>query len=142
MVDVTFGAYKKGLADRPGVDANEWATAFVEEWFKIIEIFFPIFKDGAFSDESEWRIIRSLQPADLPTLVYQQRRSMMTRHLPMTPNRELQGKVHRLPISEIVVGPSRHNGVSHVSVNDLLRSVEYPDGSVYVRISGVPFQTP
>jgi len=112
------------------------------EWFKFAEILLPIFKDVAFSDESEWRIIRSLQPTDVGNMEYQQKQSMMTRHLPMTPTSLSHTKAELLPINRITVGPSRHKLISTVGVNDLLRTLGYPDGSVAVGMSAIPFQNP
>jgi hypothetical protein len=142
IVERAFDAYRQGLTDRPGVAASEWATVFVSEWFKYADMLLPMLKNAAFSDESEWRIIRSLQPTDVGQMIYQQKSSMMTRHLPMRPKLRRPAAVKLLPISEIVVGPSRHKAISTIGVNDLLRTLGYPDGSVEVSLSAIPFQLP
>ena len=98
-------------------------------------------KDPAFEAEREWRIIHKLRPSDIRSMVYRQRQTLMSRHIPFNyQKRDGDGSPPLLPIQKIVVGPSRHKLVSQTSVYDLLRTQGYPASKPTVEPSKIPFQ--
>jgi hypothetical protein len=144
VVQATLAFYREGLAARPGADAAQWAHVFLQAWSNELTYIAPIIKHPAFSAEMEWRLLRQLREPDLPNLKYRQRQSMMARHLPLALRLPYAPAGSRLlPISGVLVGPSRHKDLSVVSVATMLRTIGYPE-QVYknVKPSQVPFQAP
>lgn len=139
VVDATIRFYLQGLAARPGVRAEVWVDTFLTAWSNVITYLAPMVKHPAFASEKEWRVIRRLTSADLPSVKIQQRHGMLRRHLPLA-LRTVHAPNH-LPIRAVRVGPARHKEVSRVSVATLLQTQKYPE-QVYnnVLVSDVPFQ--
>jgi hypothetical protein len=138
----TIQFFKRGLARRPGAEREKWAASFLPEWQNYVIYFAPILKDSAFKDEHEWRLILSLSEEDRPKLQIQQRRSLISTHLPLSFG-------DKLPIKRVVVGPCRHPRVSLVSVGSYLTArgykvsdeVHFTGKEIIVESSKVPFQT-
>jgi hypothetical protein len=98
----------------------------------------PLIKHPAFANENESRITKGFAADDLEKLRFVQKGSMMSRHLPLQPPGRAPTMPYRLPIAEIIVGPSRHPQISRTTVDTLLRQKGYPTGMV--SISKIPFQ--
>ncbi len=111
----------------------------LEVWSNAITYVAPVIKHPKFEAEKEWRLVRQLQEEDLPTLRFQQKQSMLRRHLPLALHD--QKAEDRLPIVGVRVGPARHKEISKIAVADLLRTKGYLK-EVYenVSLSEVPFQ--
>jgi hypothetical protein len=82
----------------------------------------PAIKNPGFEGEKEVRLIRQLQDSDHENICVLQRKTMMSRHLPIS--FPAGGKL--LPIASIMVGPSRHKAITQLSVEALLRAKQYP----------------
>jgi hypothetical protein len=124
-----------------GRERGAWAQAFLMEWVNNITYLAPILKDPAFHAEKEWRLILRLRPEDIENMKYRQKPAMMSRHLPLAFPPPGQPASKLLPISEIMVGPSRHKEISRVTVANMLRTHAYPDDQRTVSVSSIPFQT-
>jgi hypothetical protein len=127
-----------GLRKYAPRDPEKWGAEFLEAWEKAITLVAPLIKDPAFSNENECRITRGFVANDLERIRFVQKGSMMSRHLPLQPPGRMPTTPYRLPIAEIIVGPSRHPQTSRTSVDTLLRQKGYPTGMV--SISKIPFQ--
>lgn len=135
----TLQFFKEGLAKRTGA-AQDWQTEFLGEWDMMLSYLTPMVKDPAFQSEHEYRITYQLKVEDLPDLKFVQKSSLISRHLPLAFASEFgESPSDRLPIKEILVGPSRHKEISAVSVHTLLRQKGYD--SVSVEVSTIPFQS-
>jgi hypothetical protein len=88
---------------------------FVALYLSYIEMFLVCLKNPAFEAEKEWRLICTYRPLDPTKMIFRQRQSVMSRHLPL----RLEGK---LPITGITVGPCRYPTLSRIAVNDLLQA--------------------
>jgi hypothetical protein len=139
VADQTVSFFTEGLRARGNVDREQWHREFATVWGEACAWIAPVIKDPAFKSEEEWRLVRPLNAADVASMKYRQRRSMMTRHLPIT--LALPGSARPLPIVEIMVGPSRHKESSRASVGDLLQAHGYPHEDNRVTISHIPFQS-
>jgi hypothetical protein len=140
-----------GVVPIPGLDghtpekaralkAKSWAEEFLPIWQQWIGRLAAMVKDPSFHAEDEYRLIHELQVSELPELHYRQKQSLMARHLPMIyPLHGNATQSCRLPITEIIVGPSRHKEISAVSVRTFMQQKGYPD--VLVSVSKIPFQT-
>lgn len=138
----SFIFFSKGLSARLGVNRDEWIDAFFQSWSEAITWLAPITKHHKFEAEREWRLVRQLQPNDVPNMKYRQRQMMMSRHVPLNLGFEPKPKKRPiLPIAEIIVGPSRHKNISRISVGDLLRTHEYDLTGIKITVSEVPYQT-
>jgi hypothetical protein len=137
IVTATLQFFMTGVKSATKGTREQWADAFLPVWADALTWLIPVIKDDAFAAEREWRVVHRLQPADTDRMKYVQRRMMMSRHLPID-FPAVGGKV-LLPISEIVVGPSRYKPISRVSVGDLLRTHHYVTANVSE--SRIPFQT-
>ena len=124
----------------PGKDRDAWMADYLTYWSDQLTPYAVLIKHPSFQTEAEWRCIRILRPEDALLLEFQQRQSMMSRHLPrkFPPPEHPDAKL--LPISQIIVGPCRHREVSRISIGDLLLKASYPDDRIMVTVSAVPFQ--
>lgn len=119
-------------------DLSEWTSEFLEAWGRAITMVSPLIKDQHFKAEEECRIVKGFVESDLNDLVFIQKRSMMSRHLPIRPGPSQLIENYKLPIAEIMVGPCRHPEISRTSVNTMLRKYGYDEN--LVSISNIPFQ--
>ena len=134
---ITF--YLRGLA-LPGRTRAGWMQSFLTAWAVHIGHIAPVIKNPAFKDEEEWRIFHPLQPADTPNMVYRQKRTLMSRHLPVRLFKAaVPDEPKLMPITGVMVGPSRHKNITRVSVGDLMRTQGY-GASISVSMSDIPFQ--
>jgi Protein of unknown function (DUF2971) len=137
----TLKFFRVGLERRPGADRKKWADSFLTTWRNHIVYVAPVIKDGSFKDEREWRLIINLRDEDIESVELQQRSSLISRHLPLSFGA-------KLPIREVVVGPSRHPSVSRISVGTYLRARGYAlneagendPAKVGVASSNIPYQ--
>jgi hypothetical protein len=130
----TVRFYKEGLE----AAIPNWDEVFLAVWDVSLTQLAPALKDPGFELEREVRVIHQLHQLELPDLRVLQRKTMMSRHLPM--RFPAGGPVYRprIPIHRIMVGPSRHKAISAVSVDTLLRTHGYAGGMVFS--SARPFQ--
>lgn len=135
VAQMTLRYFLQGLS---GKDRNfeTWSEKFLIEWGKHLTYLAPLIKHPKFFEEHEWRLVRQLRPNEHTKLTYRSKSTMIARHLPL----KLSEPDKILPITKIIVGPSRNKNVSRISVGDLLKSSLYPDGKVQVVESEVPFQ--
>jgi DUF2971 family protein len=111
VVDATVKFYLDGLAARPGVDHTQWGESFLQVWSHTVSDIAPMIKDPAFATENEWRLIHRLGHTDLPNLKFQQRQSMLRRHLPL--KLRSPGYPH-LPICAVVRAASGRRSRTHI----------------------------
>jgi hypothetical protein len=138
----TLDFFCKGLKLRPGADRKTWAHAFARAFGPHIVYLAPILKDPAFFQEEEWRLVCTLGDADREKIEIKQRQALISRHLPLK-------FLDKIPIREVLVGPSRHPNTSRISVADYLLAKGYElnqegenaPGKVTVASSNIPFQT-
>ena len=90
---------------------------FLDLWHDVLGEIAPLIKDPAFAEEREWRLMRlvNYDSCDLKALEFSNSQSMLKRHFKLN-----IAKDGRLPINEIMVGPSRHQQVSVHSLYALL----------------------
>jgi hypothetical protein len=143
IVDVVAAAtvrfFLQGLG-APGRTPAGWMQSFLPAWANAIGYIAPVIKHPAFKDEDEWRIFHPLRDTDPPHMIYRQKRTLMSRHLPLRFFRTgVPDDPKLMPIAEIMIGPSRHKNVSRTSVGDLMRTRGY-GSAVAVTMSNAPFQ--
>jgi len=144
VANATMSFFKEGLYARPTGEINTatidtWATEFLGVWEGLVGRLAPMIKDPAFRGENEYRIVHELQVREMGQLRFRQKQTLMSRHLPLIfppPNYATQSQL--LPITEVMVGPSRHKEISRVSVDTFLRQKGY--SAVPVTMSNIPFQ--
>ena len=110
--------------------AEQWADEVARWWLWHLSFLSPLLKDPAFSSEGGWRLIRWLEDADRAKMVFFRRRTMMTRHIPISFSnpiaiKGLEKPYAPLPIKSVTIGPTYHPEVSKISVGDLLISRGY-----------------
>jgi hypothetical protein len=135
--------FKEGLQARSTGEVNTatidaWATEFLAVWEKFVFYVAPMVKDLAFRGENEYRVVHELQEHEIGQLLFKQKETLMSRHLPLIfPPANYATQSRLLPIAEVMVGPSRHKEISRVSVETFLRQKGY---QVPVTVSKIPFQ--
>jgi hypothetical protein len=138
VAEATVKFFREGL-QRYGTDTvDQWTGEFLNKWDLAITHVAPLIKHAAYKSECECRLSKALMVNELQEIRFQQKNTMLTRHLPLHPQYEGQPSPYRLPISEIIVGPCRHPHVSRISVGTLLQQCGY-DPNI-VRVSEIPFQ--
>lgn len=98
---------------------------------KIVEIS-SYFKHNKFNSEREYRIISYGKPDKIK---YREGTSMIIPYI----EGNLLDKNGKLPISQIIVGPTPHKELSRVSIKNLLTSIGYED--VDVEYSDIPYRS-
>jgi hypothetical protein len=129
----TVRFYEEGPADH-----LTWDRAYLEAWDARLTSIAPMFKDPGFRLEQEVRIVHQLQESEYSDLKILQKKSMLSRHLPL--RFPLGGPTHRpkLPLKEIMIGPCRHRRITQVSIGTLLKARGYSD--VPITFSNLPYQ--
>jgi hypothetical protein len=138
VAEATVRFFREGLERYGSESEDQWTEVFLTAWDEAITQVAPLIKNAAYSSESECRLSKGLIAAELQEIRFQQKNTMLTRHLPIRPQYEGQPSPYRLPISEILVGPCRHPHVSRISVGTLVQQYGY-DPKI-VKISEIPFQ--
>lgn len=134
----TIKLYEEGLAGKNSDEIVKWENEFLLSWDSNISYLAPLVKDPGFSDENEYRIIHEFVADDLKKIVISQKKTMMTRHVPICFPRGGEAWVPRLPIENVMVGPCRHPGITGISVDTLLRRMGYGGGKMMYSVR--PFQ--
>jgi len=126
--DATAKFYEEGLAGKDSEQIAKWENDFLDMWDSNIAYLAPLLKDPGFASEEEYRIIHPFMPADLIRIRIVQKKTMMTRHIPL----RLGGEswIPRLPIEKVMIGPCRHPKITGISVDTLLRKMGYGTGKV------------
>jgi hypothetical protein len=125
-----------GVSKKRAPSIEEWAAEFLQYFANLVMVFAPFLKHPRFAGEREWRLVYHLQDEAIPRKRYLQRSSMMTQHVPL--RLKMRDEDHPcLPLTGIVVGPSRHKEISKISVNDLLRTHGY---SPCARLTEIPYR--
>jgi hypothetical protein len=99
------------------------------------------FKNPGFSEEQEWRLVlvHSSWPPDLARLVFRQRAAELFPSMPLgLAGRESEEFEGRLPIREVVYGPSPHRDLVSETVLSLLSKHGYR--GITVRGSAIPLR--
>ncbi|KLK93104.1 hypothetical protein AA309_11135 [Microvirga vignae] len=138
IAEATVRFYCEGLRRRPGVDREKWLTCFLTTWEVVVSPFAVMLKHPKFSGEKEWRFVRTLQAEDVNNLQFLQRRTLMSRHLPLRFPSEREPGL--LPITHVKVGPCRYKQISRISAGDLLLKKGYDVDGILFEESEAPFQ--
>jgi hypothetical protein len=144
VLDGLYALYLKYVKTRGDAGLAEWSLVFLDRAWNACSGLAALVKHSAFAAEDEWRALFWYdQNRDHEKLRFVPRTSMISRHIPLRfPPSENESRFppKALPISRVVVGPSRHKELSALAVNDLFVKMEYPTGHVGVDLSVVPFQ--
>ena len=116
-------------------DPEKWANEFIAAFSWALDIFACLFKHPKFSGEHERRIVAAFVDADLSSLIFTQKNTLLARHLPLS----LMMTNWKLPITRVLVGPGPAQRVTQVSVGTLLKQRGY---DVPVDLSSVPYRVP
>jgi hypothetical protein len=138
VAEITVKFYEEGLENKSPEEVKRWDDEFLVQWDTAISYLAPLAKDPSFSTENEYRIIHEFNVDDLRNTVILQKKTMMTRHVPVFLPRGGEAWVPRLPIEKVIVGPCRHREISRISVDTLLRKMGYGTGKVVASVR--PFQ--
>lgn len=125
-----------GVRKKRAPSVEEWTSEFLPYFAGLAIMFASFIKHPKFAGEREWRLVYHLQDEAIPRKRYLQRSSMMTQHVPLRLKMRGNGQPC-LPLTSIVVGPSRHKEISKISVNDLLRTHGYPPSA---RLTEIPYR--
>lgn len=112
----------------------DWDNKFLATWDKSLSYLSPLFKDPGFAQEQEIRIVHELQESEYTQQKFLQKRSLLSRHLPLT--FPISGP--RLPLKEIMIGPCRHRRITQVTIGTILKARGYPE--IPVTFSKLPYQ--
>ncbi|EGL65594.1 hypothetical protein AGRO_1614 [Agrobacterium sp. ATCC 31749] len=124
---------------------EEWRDELAEEWATTIRMISHSFKDDAYKEEQESRIV-ALRSENRAPLVYEApvkfraRGNEIVPYIPLSFNPILgDNKPERLPIREIIVGPGVDFERANRSLRQKLRACGYED--VEITPSSVPFRS-
>ena len=100
------------------------------------------FKNKAFNEEKEWRLVRFRSPilTDVIPREFRHRNGMLLPYVRLSKPGE-DGQTQLLPITEVWMGPRSYGNIAGYAVEQLLSDVGYEKGVVRVRLSEVPLRT-
>lgn len=137
--EATLTFFREGLVARKGEERLVWGQEFQEAWGPLLARLAPMVKDQGFKSENEVRIIRQFQVDEKGRLTFRQRQSVMAMYLELEYSLPTPSDPKLMPITEIIVGPSRHKDVSALTVAVLLNKMGYTQVPVYQSV--IPYQT-
>ena len=132
--------FSDGFRKEAPIDPKRWAQAFLSNVGEFLDSLASVVKNTAFSAENEFRLLQHFVPArDVPKLGFRQTSSLLNRYLPIEFPEHTKLTSRQLPLTDVRVGPSRHQKASEASVEMLLRTMHYRP---FVRVSRspIPFQ--
>jgi hypothetical protein len=131
VAEATVQFFSEGLKNERAATPGEWETEFLVVWDGLISKLAPMVKDPSFKNENEYRVVHELVVDEIPEMKFMQRKTMMSRHLPL--RFPLGGGMVRckLPIAKVLVGPCPHREITRISVDTLLRKMGYVGVPVY-----------
>jgi Protein of unknown function (DUF2971) len=101
------------------------------------------FKHPSFREEDEWRLVYlAINDVGLPhaPLLFREQETGLVPYVDMRPTGDPPGVIaSRLPLTEIVVGPTRHPELSRKAMADYVKSCGYEE-DVVVRNSEIPLR--
>ena len=140
VAEATIRFFKEGLINERAETPAKWKEEFLTFWDPFITRLAPMVKDSSFAAEQEYRIVHEFQRCELKDVTFVQKKTMMSRHLPLAFPRGIEAWVPRLPLERVIVGPCRHLEITRISVDTLLRKMGYGSGRVASSLR--PFQEP
>jgi hypothetical protein len=130
VAEATVRFYEEGLVGGNADQIAGWENEFLAAWDSRISYLAPLVKDPGFSAENEYRVLHEFTTADLIQMAVLQKKTMMTRHIPLSFPLGGEAWVPRLPIEKVMVGPCRHPAITGISVDTMLRKMGYGSGKV------------
>jgi len=116
-----------------GQVSKDACVKFVPTYFWVLGYLAACLKHPKFENEREWRLVYALRDDDWKCMEFRSGQSMLRRHFPLRLARPL-------PITGVVLGPSRYPKNSSVAVNDMLKKAGYDLSVVKVEITEVPYR--
>ena len=105
-----------------------------------LQFFMPTFKNSDFSEEQERRLIFSPNPATAPKLRFRTRRGLLVPYFSLRDLAKagVAGSVFKLPIKEVMIGPSPYRALNVESAKMILAKHEHLE--VPVRACTTPYR--
>lgn len=111
-----------------------------KEVARTIGYFLPLFKHATFSEEKEWRIIvtNSRSMSYQHELKFRARDNIILPYIELETHNKVLQNDNRLPVNQIIIGPSGTNEFTARSINYYLKNVGYP--TVPIKLSHIPYR--
>jgi hypothetical protein len=138
VADATVQFFRDGLENNRAASPAEWAAEFVPVWTNWIGRLAPLVKNEAFQAEHEYRVVHQLQLNEMGQVRFRQRKTLMSRHLPLVFPHPAAPRFPMLPIHGVRIGPTHHKEITRISVDTLMMQMGY--GTGHVSVSDIPFQ--
>jgi hypothetical protein len=136
VLDTCLRFYFDGVSKKRAPSLEIWTAEFLQYWANLVIVFAPFIKHPRFAGEREWRLVYHLDDEGISRKRFLQRSSMMSQHVPLRLMMRNDGSPC-LPITRVVVGPSRHKEISKISVNDLMRTYGY---TARASLTAIPYR--
>lgn len=108
----------------------------VPAWFSIIA---PSYKNSAFRDESEWRLVLNKPHKPMPCQRFREGKSTIIPYVEVDLNRDMHFKnIEEYMIRRVVVGPTPNAELSVAALQSLFLSKGHPE--VQVEVSSIPYR--
>lgn len=138
IAGATLRFFLEGLENDHTRNAELWADEFLTEWSDWTNRVAPVVKDDCFRAEEEVRIVHELHATEFSQIRLSQRKTLLSRHLPLTFPVWMQTRYPILPLVKVTVGPGRQQAITVIGVKVLLKQMGY--GDIPVTISQRPLQ--
>jgi hypothetical protein len=120
-------------------DRHKVVVGFFADFYKSIFRFLYSFKDPAFSEEKEWRVVLAdINNANLDKVPFREMRGTIVPYVEMPLSSLEPVKENHLPIVEIIQGPLVDPALGEKSLKMLLKKCDY--NNVKIRQSEVPIR--
>jgi hypothetical protein len=138
VAEATVRFFTDGIESGRAASPQEWAAEFIPVWTNWIGRLAPLVKNEAFQAENEYRVVHQLQANEMGQIRFRQKRTLMSRHLPLVFPQTAAPRFPMLPIVGVKIGPTRHKEITRISVDTLMKQMGYGSGNV--SNSDIPYQ--
>lgn len=128
LAEAALNFYLQGLTEARRNDPEKWAAEFFNAWDEWVYKLAPLAKDPRWKSENEYRIVHELKLSEFPRVRFTQKKTMLSRYIPLEFPCWVPRRVSLLPIAKVMIGPGNHPAFTRASVRLLLDQMGYsPD---------------
>jgi hypothetical protein len=125
IAKATLDFFVEGINLERSKDTATWGREFFQAWDEWVYKLAPLAKHASWRSENEFRLVHELQVSEFCQVRFAQKKTMMSRYLPLgTPN-WAKSRAPKLPIAKVVIGHGNHPAFTSVSVRLLLEQMDY-----------------
>jgi hypothetical protein len=125
LAEATLNFFLEGLTEERKKDWPTWGKEFFEAWDEWAYKLAPLAKDARWKPENEFRIVHELKHSEFAKVRFTQKKTLMSRYLPLDTPSWFKRRSPLLPIAKILIGHGNQPAFTSISVRLLLEQMGY-----------------